>query len=413
MKKKIYFVLGGFPVVSHPFLYNQISEVINTNRYDVQIISLQKTGEKVHKAYEGLNESIVHFSIGTGNRFLSRGKLIVKSFFNLLFTHPIILLKTLNYSKYSRNAINGNYIILANQFLKIKPDLLHAHFGPTSNIVGDLKEIGAIKCQLLSSFHGMDITVYPKQYGNGYYKRLFKVSEMFTGNSQFIIDKMLETGCPKEKIVKVPECLNIDQFHYRDITPVRDTFRILTVGRFVEKKGYEFSFKAVALLKNAGVSFTYNIIGEGPLKDAMIKLAQDLGIREDLVFHGAMKQEEVKQFYESSHVFLLPSVTAENGDTEGQGLVLQEAQAIGLPVVATLHNGFPDSIIDGSTGYLVPEKDHEALYEKLLVLANNENLCEEMGKLGRSFVEENFDSKIIVKGLTILYENILSKNVAY
>src|SRR5690606_9503856 len=116
-------------------------------------------------------------------------------------------------------------------------------------------------------------------------------------------------------------------------------FRILTVGRLVEKKGYAYSLAAVALLKAAGVDFVYNIIGDGPLMEDMVKRARELGISSQVVFHGAMMQAHVKDYYQDSDVFMLPSVTAPNGDTEGQGLVLQEAQAIGLPVVATLHNG--------------------------------------------------------------------------
>jgi colanic acid/amylovoran biosynthesis glycosyltransferase len=136
----------------------------------------------------------------------------------------------------------------------------------------------------------------------------------------------------------------------------------------------------------------------------MKMLASQLGIADSVIFHGALKQDVVVGFYEDAHIFLLPSVTAANGDTEGQGLVLQEAQAIGLPVIATLHNGFPDSIIDGVTGFLVPEKNAAALYEKLVILHNDELLCNEMGQKGRLFVEQNFDSKIVVLKLIDLYK---------
>jgi colanic acid/amylovoran biosynthesis glycosyltransferase len=118
-------------------------------------------------------------------------------------------------------------------------------------------------------------------------------------------------------------------------------------------------------------------------------------------------QEQVKAFYNRAHVFLLPSVTAANGDTEGQGLVLQEAQAIGIPIIATLHNGFPDSVIDGVTGFLVPEKDPVALFEKLLLLAKDEGLAITMGKAGRAFVEENFDAGKIGTALIAEYEKTL------
>lgn len=203
-------------------------------------------------------------------------------------------------------------------------------------------------------------------------------------------------------------CLNTNQFHFRTTPPENAAFTILTVGRFVEKKGHQYALRAVALLKEAGLTFKYHLIGEGPLLEDMKQLAAELGIMDSVVFHGAMMQNAVIDFYHQSDVFLLPSITAENGDTEGQGLVLQEAQAIGLPIVATLHNGFPDSVIDAKTGFLVPEKDFSGLYEKLLLLARNPELRSTMGRHGRTFVESNFDSSVIGKELSAIYTMMLS-----
>lgn len=408
MKKKIYYILGGYPVVSQSFLYNQITEVIKQGNYEVLIIVLNKKDGPVHPAYESLNEKVVYFPSGRENGVLSKLPLAMKAFGKLLFKNPGLMLRSLNVFKYGRDAINGTYVILAEQFLRYQPDLLHCHFGTTAKVIADLKDMKAIKCKLISSFHGKDITVYPKQFGNAYYTRLFVASEMFTGNSRFIINKMIATGCPEDRIVKIPMCLNTNQFHYRESPAASDVFRILTVGRFVEKKGYPYSLQAAALLKKSGVKFQYHLIGEGPLLDEMKDLAKELDIHNEVVFHGAMMQNEVIRHYQEADVFLLPSVTAANGDTEGQGLVLQEAQAIGLPVVATLHNGFPDSVVDGTTGFLVPEKDFNGLYEKLQLLAGNAELRGIMGRQGRAFVESHFDSKIIGKELTAVYQKMLA-----
>jgi colanic acid/amylovoran biosynthesis glycosyltransferase len=408
-KKKLYYVLGGFPVVSQSFLYNQISEVLATDRYEVQILVLNKKKGKVHPVYAQLNALVQYLPSGREQGSAGKAKLILTSFFSLLVRHPLLLLRAMNVSKYGREALNGSYLIRAAQFSRLHPDLYHGHFGTTAKIVADLKDMGAVSAPMICSFHGKDITVYPKLYGKDFYSRLFKTAERFTGNSRFIMGKMEENGCPPARIVKIPMCLNTGDFLYRDQVPPRDVFNILTVGRFVEKKGYEFSLRAVALFKKAGIPFTYHVVGEGPTMDPMIKLATELGIRENVVFEGALMQEQVKAFYNRAHVFLLPSVTAANGDTEGQGLVLQEAQAIGIPIIATLHNGFPDSVIDGVTGFLVPEKDPVALFEKLLLLAKDEGLAIMMGKAGRAFVEENFDAGKIGTALIAEYEkNLLS-----
>mgnify|MGYP001120802556 CR=1 FL=1 len=410
MKKKLYYILGGYPVVSQSFLYNQITQVIKQDIYEVLIIVLNKKEGTVHPAYKSLNEKVVFFPSGRERGVFSKLPLSMKSFAKLLFTNPAMLLKAMNFFKYGRDAINGTYIILADQFSRYKPDLLHCHFGTTARVIADLRDMKAVNCKLITSFHGKDITVYPKRYGNQYYTRLFSTSEMFTGNSRFIINKMIDTGCPPDKVVKIPMCLNTSQFQYRTHMPENAALTILTVGRFVEKKGHQYALNAVALLKQAGVVFKYHLIGEGPLLNDMKLLAQKLGIEEDVVFHGAMMQDAVIDFYHHSDIFLLPSVTAADGDTEGQGLVLQEAQAIGLPIVATLHNGFPDSVIDGKTGFLVPEKDITGLYEKLLLLARDADLRQTMGRDGRAFVESHFDSGIIGKSLSAIYNSMLEVN---
>jgi colanic acid/amylovoran biosynthesis glycosyltransferase len=406
-KKKLYYVLGGFPVVSQSFLYNQISEVLATGRYEVQIIVLNKKKGQVHPVYAQLNNIAQFFPSGREQGKTGKAKLILTSFFSLLVKHPLLLFRALNVSKYGREAANGSYLIRAAQFSTLHADVCHCHFGTTAKIIADLKDMGAISAPMICSFHGKDITVYPKLYGKGFYARLFKTAERFTGNSRFIIGKMEENGCMPERIVKIPMCLNTGDFLYREQAPPRTVFNILTVGRFVEKKGYEYSMRAVALFKKAGIPFIYHVVGEGPTMESMIQLATELGIRENVVFEGALMQERVKEFYNRAHVFLLPSVTAVNGDTEGQGLVLQEAQAIGIPVVATLHNGFPDSVIDGQTGFLVPERDPVALSEKLLLLAKDEALATTMGKAGRAFVEENFNAGKIGSVLIAEYEKLL------
>jgi colanic acid/amylovoran biosynthesis glycosyltransferase len=236
MKKKIYFVLGGYPVVSQSFLYNQISQVIKENHYDVEILVLNKKKGKVHPAYEQLNDLVRFLPSGRGNGIADKLKLIAKSFFTLLFKQPGLIIKALNVSRYGRDAANGSYLIRAAQFSELHPDLYHCHFGTTAKIVANLKDMNVVKCKMITSFHGKDITVYPKQFGKAFYTTLFRTSERFTGNSHFIINKMIDNGCPPQQVVKIPMCLNTGEFPFREAVPPRNIYNILTVGRFVEKK---------------------------------------------------------------------------------------------------------------------------------------------------------------------------------
>ena len=124
-------------------------------------------------------------------------------------------------------------------------------------------------------------------------------------------------------------------------------------------------------------------------------------------FLGAVEQNEVLNLYQKAHIFILPSVTASNGDREGQALVLQEAQATGLPVVSTLHNGIPEGVLDGKSGFLVPERDVNALAERLNYLIEHPELWPKMGFAGRKFVEEKYDIKKLTQQLVEIYQNLI------
>jgi len=95
-----------------------------------------------------------------------------------------------------------------------------------------------------------------------------------------------------------------------------------------------------------------------------------------------------------SDIFILTSITADDGETEGLGMVLLESQLTGLPVIATLHNGFTDAVINGESGFLVPEKDIAATVERLDFLLNNPRIWEELGRAGRKHVLENYSERV-------------------
>jgi colanic acid/amylovoran biosynthesis glycosyltransferase len=173
-------------------------------------------------------------------------------------------------------------------------------------------------------------------------------------------------GCPENKIYKLPVGLEISQYNFyeRKLT-AGEKVKIITVGRLVEKKGIEYGIKAIAKVVEKNPEVVYTIVGDGVLRNSLENLILELGIAENIKLVGWMTQEQVRHLYAVSHIFMLPSVTAANEDREGQALVLQEAQAMGLPVLSTLHNGIPEGLLDGKSGFLVPEKDVEALAEKL------------------------------------------------
>ena len=122
---------------------------------------------------------------------------------------------------------------------------------------------------------------------------------------------------------------------------------------------------------------------------------------------GPKPQHQVIQILNRAHILLAPSVTDKNGDQEGIPVVLMEALAIGLPIVSTQHSGIPELIQDTVTGFLVPERDVEALFDKLKYLVKHPEMWLEMGRHGRNYVQEHYDINKLNDRLVEIYQGLL------
>ena len=174
----------------------------------------------------------------------------------------------------------------------------------------------------------------------------------------------------------------------------------------MKKKGHEFSIRAFAKVRESHPELYYDIVGDGPLRGELEKLVDQSGTRAGVTFHGACDTAEVRRRMAESHIFMLASVSVD-GDQEGQGLALQEAQAAGLPVLATLHGAFPEGILPGKSGFLVPECDVQSLSERLNFLIEHPEAWPAMGHEGRAFVAGRFDIRKLNQQLVQLYTNVI------
>jgi colanic acid/amylovoran biosynthesis glycosyltransferase len=227
---------------------------------------------------------------------------------------------------------------------------------------------------------------------------------MVTVNSRHTEKRLQELGCPPSKLRRLPMGVDLRYFPFHErVAHAGEPVRILTVGRLVEKKGIEYAIRAVAHAREGYPHLLYDIVGEGPLRASLEVLIGELGIGGVVTLHGANSGERVREMIAQAHLFLMPSVTARDGDMEGQGLALQEAQASGLPVLATDHNGFSESIAPGRSGFLVPERDATQLAARLVYLLERPELWPEMGRAGRRHVEENYDITNLNRRLVELY----------
>src|SRR5262249_42879995 len=128
-----------------------------------------------------------------------------------------------------------------------------------------------------------------------------------------------------------------------------------------------------------------------------------------VVLHGALDGPGIRRLADRAHLFVLASVTVD-GDREGQGLALQEAQACGLPVIATIHGGLPEGLADGESGFLVPERDVGALAERINYLVTHPERWVSLGGKGREFVGKHFDIHKLNHNLIAIYESLIERH---
>jgi colanic acid/amylovoran biosynthesis glycosyltransferase len=409
---RIAFLLTKFPVLSETFILSQITGLLDRG-HEVDIFAAKgETHGKMHS-------DVVKYNLleRTYYRFMPKNKLIrfghgAGHLINNFPLKALPLLKSLNVSRFRRKALTLSLFYAALPFVDKDPyDIIHCHFGENGNLGVQLRDIGALKGQIVVTFHGHDVTSYPQLHGKDVYENLFKKADLITINSNFIKNRVKGLGCDEDKIIKLPVGLNTSDFLFSKKEPCpQDEIRLLTVGRLVEKKGIEYSIAAVAEVLKIHPNIRYSIAGDGQLRHSLEQLIVELGVGDRVKLVGWKNQDEIRQLYAKSHIFILSSVTANNGDQEGQGLVLQEAQAMGLPVIATLHNGFPDSVIDGKSAFLVPEKKINALAERIKYLVEHPGLWPEMGQAGRKYVEERFDSNKLNDKLVCIYQKLVNEN---
>lgn len=165
---------------------------------------------------------------------------------------------------------------------------------------------------------------------------------------------------------------------------------IVTVARLIEKKGIGDLIRACDILRKRGRSIRLEIIGKGPLREALKAQVHLLNLQELVRFRGALAQEAVREAYRQADLFALPCVISEDGDRDGIPTVLLEAMACGLPVVSTGVSGIPELVESGRDGILVEPRNPEMLADALDRLLSDEDLRKKLGAAACAKVREKF-----------------------
>ena len=210
---------------------------------------------------------------------------------------------------------------------------------------------------------------------------------------------------PQCKVVHtVYHGLDTDYFSPQTDPTSPDLPTILSVGRFVEKKGFAYLVEACAKLKDMGVGFRCVIVGEKCDQSARIAaMVAELGLGDSVSLRGPMTQQELRKIYRQATLFALPCLVTEDGDRDGIPNVLAEAMAMGVPVVSTPISGIPEMVRNGIEGLLVPQKDSQALANAIAKLINEPALRANLARAAREQICHCFDSRKTTQQLMDLF----------
>ena len=430
MPLRIAMFVGSFPVVSETFVMNQITGMLELG-HDVDIFAELRApwpmpeSLRSRATFMDMPEESHPWELPiqpvTGKTWIPGAAEPVSNFARLGRALPVLascylkapsltrqLLDPAEYG-YCAASLSSVYRLARLLSAEKNYDIAHAHFGPVGNRFRFVKQLWSLP--FIVTFYGYDFSVIPRTEGPSVYNKLLESADRVIGISDYAASQVAKLCCDASKLAVVPLGVRTGDFPFIERKGNGST-KVLTVARLVDKKGLEYSLRAFAQVRQRFPNCEYEIVGDGPLRQRLEKLASELGIAEAVHFRGAQESELVRVKMAEAHVFVLPSVTAENGDQEGQGLVLAEAQASGLPVIATDHAALPESIAVGQSGFLVPERDAEALAAKMIEVISAPESWSRMGHLGRKFVESKFDLAALNRKLESLYLDVLKSRHA-
>ncbi|GAI16312.1 unnamed protein product, partial [marine sediment metagenome] len=295
--------------------------------------------------------------------------------------------------------------------------LLHSHFGNEGFRNLELKQ--RLKVPMITSFYGYDVSKLLKgPLWFHRYQRLFSEGEIFLAEGNYMRKSLVELGCPGEKVIVQHLGVDLEKIKFEPRRIGRDgKIKILVAGSFTEKKGIPYALMTFARIRAKYDNLELSLIGDSSgissdelEKSKILNIISKYDLRKSINLLGYQPYSIfLKEIYKH-HMFLSPSIHASSGDTEGGAPVsIIEASASGMPVLSTIHCDIPHVVMDGKSGYLAPERNIDALAERLEFFVSNPNIWIKMGQKGREHVKKNYNVRNQVQKLEEIYHSAIRK----
>jgi glycosyltransferase involved in cell wall biosynthesis len=266
-------------------------------------------------------------------------------------------------------------------------DHLHAPFASDAATVARL---GARLAGVSYSFTARAKDIFHESVRPEHLRQKLRDASGVVTVSDYHLDYLRQTYGPlASHVQRIYNGLDLDEFPYE--APRDRPRKIVAIGRLVEKKGFSDLIDACALLVSRGCSFSCRIIGNGPLKADLSAQVERLALQGHVSLVGPRPQREVIEEVQTAAVLAAPCIVCEDGDRDGLPNVIQEALALGTPVISTDVTGIPEVVRDEETGLLVPQHDPPALAAALERLLSDAALRVELSTRARHFMEAEFN----------------------
>ncbi len=272
--------------------------------------------------------------------------------------------------------------------------VVHAHFGPDATHV--VRAARLARRPLLVTFHGYDATVAPAELGVDY-GALFRGAARLVAVSDFIRRRLVGAGAPEGKIAVRHIGIPVPPDRPRPVTIPQ----LLFVGRLVEKKGCADLLRIMSGMADAP---PLRIIGDGPLRSELEGLAEQL--RVNARFVGGQGPDAVAAAMRASTALCVPSRTATNGDEEGLPMVVLEAAAHRLPLIAYTAGGIAEAVTDGETGFVLAQGDTAGFARRVQAVLGDDELAQRLGGAARRRLEQSFEINDCTARLEDLYDEV-------
>lgn len=391
-----------FPNLLQTYVLNHI-EGMNKLQIKTTIIASKK-GDM-----HGLPRFVQEFELIANTYYIGASRL---SFLKQIFSIPIF---NKAYWKTIRKLIKGRIwkqyglkyflftFIRSKVISKDKYQIIHSHSVFSSYNYLFLKDITDIP--FITTYHGQVPTGVNRLNDEKLFL-IFQKGDIFIVNTIYAKNELIKLGCNEDKIAIIPQGTKLDNFPYKSRSINKRTpIKLLSVGRLSAEKGHHIGIRAVKTLKDLGIDVEYRIVGEGNKRHALNDLIYELNLEKSIFLVGHKSGKHLTTEYNNAEIFLLPSTM------ETQGVVLQEAQASGLPVIGSNAGGIPDVIINNITGLLFEKDNHIDLVDKITKLINDPVTYKSISDTGREHTETEFNSNLTNRRLLELYNDLISKRL--